>query len=68
MKGLKANNQNKQEICKERKPRIIVNQKSTRIKQMREFPGGPVVGNPPANARDTDLISGPGGSHMPCSN
>ena len=65
MKGLKANNQNKQEICKERKPRIIVNQKSTRIKQMREFPGGPVVGNPPANAGDRGSIPGPGRSHVP---
>ena len=27
-----------------------------------DFPGGPVVKNPPA--RDTGLISDPGGSHM----
>ena len=30
-----------------------------------DFPGGPVVKNPPANAGDTGLISGPGRSHMP---
>ena len=32
------------------------------------FPGGPVVKNPPCNARDTSLIPGPGRSHMPRSN
>ena len=30
-----------------------------------DFPGGPVVRSPPANARVTGLISGAGGSHMP---
>ena len=30
-----------------------------------DFPGGPVVRSPPANAGDTGLIPGPGGSHMP---
>ena len=29
------------------------------------FSGGSVVKNMPANAGDTGLISGPGGSHMP---
>ena len=29
-----------------------------------DFPGGPVVKNLPANAGDSGLISGPGGSHM----
>ena len=29
-----------------------------------DFPGGPVVKNPPANARDMNLIPGPGRSHM----
>ena len=29
------------------------------------FPGGAVVGNPPANAGDTGSIPGPGRSHMP---
>ena len=32
------------------------------------FPGGPVVKNPPCTARDTNLIPGPGRSHMPRSN
>ena len=32
-----------------------------------DFPGGAVVKNPPANAGDTGLISGPGRSHMPWS-
>ena len=30
-----------------------------------DFPGGPVVKNPPANARDTGSIPGPGRSSMP---
>ena len=29
------------------------------------FPGGPVVKNLPCNAGDTDLIPGPGRSHIP---
>ena len=32
------------------------------------FPGGAVVKNPPASARDTGSIPGPGKSHMPRSN
>ena len=32
------------------------------------FPGGAVVGSPPANAGDTGSRSGPGGSHVPQSN
>ena len=34
-------------------------------KNNRDFPGGSVVGNPPANAGDTGSSPGPGGSHMP---
>ena len=34
----------------------------------RDFPGGSVVKNPPANAGDTGSIPGPGRSHMPQSN
>ena len=30
----------------------------------RDFPGGTVVKNPPANAGDTGSIPGPGRSHM----
>ena len=33
-----------------------------------DFPGGPVVKNPPANAEDTGLLPGLGRSHMPWSN
>ena len=32
------------------------------------FPGGAVVGNPPANAGDTGSSPGPGRSHMPWNN
>ena len=34
----------------------------------RDFPGGTVVKNLPANAGDTGSIPGPGRSHMPWSN
>ena len=34
----------------------------------RDFPGGTVVGNPPANAGDTGSIPGLGRSHMPRGN
>ena len=37
-------------------------------KQPRDFPGGPVVRNPSANAGDTGSIPGPGRSHMPLGN
>ena len=37
-------------------------------KQFRDFPGGTVVKNPPANAGDMGSIPGPGRSHMPRSN
>ena len=37
-------------------------------KYIRDFPGGTVVKNPPAYARDTGLSPGPGRSHMPWSN
>ena len=33
-----------------------------------DFPGGAVVGNPPASAGDTGSIPDPEGSHMPQSN
>ena len=36
--------------------------------ESRDFPGGAVVKNPPANAGDTGLISELGRSHMPQSN
>ena len=34
----------------------------------RDFPGGPGVKNPPANAGKMGLSPGPGRSHMPQSN
>ena len=37
-------------------------------KHYRDFPGGAVVKNPPANAGDMGLSPGPGRSHMPWSN
>ena len=39
-----------------------------RIKNNRDFTGGAVVKNPPANAGDTGSSPGPGRSHMPWSN
>ena len=39
-----------------------------REKEERDFLGGAVVKNPPANAGDTDSSPGPGRSHMPWSN
>ena len=36
--------------------------------RFRDFPGGAVVENPPANAGDMGSIPGPGRSHMPRSN
>ena len=33
-----------------------------------DFPGGPLVKNPPANAGDMGLTLGPGKSHMPQGN
>ena len=38
------------------------------LKYSRDFPGGTVVKNPPANAGDTGSSPGPGRSHMPRSN
>ena len=37
-------------------------------KDIRDFPGGTVVKNPPANAGDMGSSPGPGRSHMPRSN
>ena len=36
--------------------------------QLRGFPGGSGVKNPPANAEDMDLLPGVGRSHVPSSN
>ena len=37
-------------------------------KENKDFPGGSVIKNPPANEGDTGLIPGLGRSHMPWSN
>ena len=42
--------------------------KIIKFKPYRDFPGGAVVKNPPANAGDMGLSPGPGRSHMPRSN
>ena len=48
---------------------LSILEKSNRQKKIsRDFPGGAVVKNPPANAGDTGSIPGPGRSHMPRSN
>ena len=56
---------------------ISINERCTKVgkrkcslfsDKARDFPGGAVVKNPPANAGDTGLIAGPGRSHMPRSN
>ena len=39
-----------------------------RARKQRDFPGGPGVKKPPANAGDMDSIPDPGRSHMPQSN
>ena len=39
-----------------------------KVAMSRDFPGGAVVKNPPANAGDTGSIPGLGRSHMPRSN
>ena len=36
--------------------------------RLKDFPGGAVVKNPPANAGDMGSSPGPGRSHMPQSN
>ena len=41
---------------------------SVPVGQLRDFPGGTVVKNPPANAGDTGSSPGPGRSHVPRSN
>ena len=43
-------------------------QHATKKLMGRDFPGGAVVKNPPANAGDTGSSPGPGRCHMPQSN
>ena len=51
-----------------RSPARIFVTDEVKMKPAKDFPGGPVVKNPPANARDTGSIPGPGRSHMLRSN
>ena len=45
-----------------------IKRSQSKLDNTRDFPGGAVVKNPPANAGDTGLIPGLGRSHMPQSN
>ena len=47
---------------------IFINQQIIQKHKFKDFPGGAVVENLPANAGDRGLIPGPGRSHMPQSN
>ena len=49
-------------------PRIKFQEQQDLKVRYRNFPGGTVVKNPPANAGDMGSIPGPGRSHMPRSN
>ena len=44
---------------------LVERTNSTIKTKLAEFPGGPVVENPPANAGDTDLILGMERFYMP---
>ena len=47
---------------------IYIKQITNKNLLYRDFPGGAVVKNPPANAGDTGSSPGPGRSHRPWSN
>ena len=48
---------------------VLLNLSDSSIEKLiRDFPGGTVVKNPPANAGDMDSIPGLGRTHMPQSN
>ena len=47
---------------------ITILSKVSQKEKDRDFPGGAVVKNPPANAGDMGSSPGPGRSHMPWSN
>ena len=55
--------------CIQTSLKTVFRRKIFSIKRLtRDFPGGAVVKNLPANARDTGSSPGPGRSHMPQSN
>ena len=47
---------------------LIAKKKKKKKIELKGFPGGAVVENPPVNAGDTGSSPGPGRSHMPRSN
>ena len=47
---------------------LYLNKTGRKITERRDFPGGAVVKNPPANAEDMGSSPGPGRSHMLQSN
>ena len=47
---------------------VEVGEQILKWRRERDFPGGAVVKNMPANARDTGSSPGPGRSYMPWSN
>ena len=47
---------------------LIIERNANQNHSERDFPGGTVVKNLPANAGDMGSIPGPGRSHMPQSN
>ena len=46
----------------------VIQSEGSQKERNRDFAGGAVVKNPPANAGDTGSSPGPGRSHMPRSN
>ena len=48
-----------------RKCMLMVQNLKDQKGKVSDFPGGAVVGHPPANAGDTGSCPGPGRSHMP---
>ena len=57
---IERSNRDRYHLCLHGADSLIV---ETDYKEARCFPGGPVVKNPPCNARDTGSIPGPGRSH-----
>ena len=66
----KQNQSKNRERIKERRPGLGTEEQIlwTFKAHLRDFPGGTVVKNPPANAGDTGSSPGPGRSHMPWRN
>ena len=53
----------------DRREKVYITELKRNLKsRLQGFPGGAVVGSPPANAGDTGSSPDPGRSHMPRSN